>query len=197
MPAAGFLRARKTAATRAAVAREALRLFAEHGFEGVTVADVAAAAGVGERTVFRCFPDQEELLFGEDEACRSALAAALAARPAAEPPVAALTAASAAVTAALADRRDELAARLAVIRSSRALEVRKHARHAGFEAVLAAGLRARPPRSRRAAARSRGVACYDEAVDAWLHDADPHDPGLAARHRDALATVGRLLAPSE
>ena len=75
------LRERKKARTRAAISAAALRLFAERGYEAVTIADVAAAAEVGQRTVFRYFGDKDELLFGEDLAFRAALADALAARP--------------------------------------------------------------------------------------------------------------------
>ncbi len=41
-------------------------LFVEHGYERTTVEQIAAAAGVTERTFFRHFPDKEEVLFDED-----------------------------------------------------------------------------------------------------------------------------------
>ncbi len=45
-----------------------MSLFVEHGFEGVTVAQIAAAAGLTERTFFRYFADKREVLFpGHDE----------------------------------------------------------------------------------------------------------------------------------
>ena len=79
------LRERKKVQTRAAISAAALKLFAERGYDAVTVAEVAAAADVGERTLFRYFPVKEELLFGEDDVFRDALAGALAARPRDEP----------------------------------------------------------------------------------------------------------------
>jgi AcrR family transcriptional regulator len=42
----------------------ALGLFAERGYERTTVDDVAGAAGVSARTVFRYFPVKADLLFG-------------------------------------------------------------------------------------------------------------------------------------
>ena len=44
-----------------------LELFAEQGFEGTTVAEIASRAGLTERTFFRYFTDKREVLFtGQD-----------------------------------------------------------------------------------------------------------------------------------
>ncbi|QGQ20628.1 TetR family transcriptional regulator [Cellulomonas sp. JZ18] len=39
-------------------------LMAERGFDGITLADIAAAAGVGRTAVYNHFPDKEALLLG-------------------------------------------------------------------------------------------------------------------------------------
>lgn len=44
------------------ILREATRLFAESGFEGVSVAQIAKAAGVSQGAVFRHFPSKDKLL---------------------------------------------------------------------------------------------------------------------------------------
>jgi AcrR family transcriptional regulator len=59
------LRERKKRATREQIARVAMKLFAKRGFEAVTVAEVAEAAGVSEKTVFNYFPAKEDLVFAE------------------------------------------------------------------------------------------------------------------------------------
>jgi len=57
------LRERKKQQTRQAISDVATRMFIERGFENVTVAEVAAAAGVSVNTVFNYFTTKEELFF--------------------------------------------------------------------------------------------------------------------------------------
>lgn len=58
------LRERKKRQTREAIAKTALGLFAERGYDAVTVADVAEAAQVAVTTVFNYFKTKEDLFFG-------------------------------------------------------------------------------------------------------------------------------------
>ncbi|MCC3326628.1 TetR/AcrR family transcriptional regulator [Nocardia abscessus] len=55
------LRARKKQQTRDNISHHATLLFLEHGFEKVTIADVAAAAQVAKMTVTNYFPRKEDL----------------------------------------------------------------------------------------------------------------------------------------
>jgi AcrR family transcriptional regulator len=57
------LRERKKRQTREAIAETARRLFSERGFERVTVAEIARAADVAEKTVFNYFPTKEDLVY--------------------------------------------------------------------------------------------------------------------------------------
>jgi AcrR family transcriptional regulator len=74
------LRARKKRATRDAIAAAARRLFAERGFDAVTVAEIAAAADVSEKTVFNHFATKEDLAFAGGEARLSRLLTDIAQR---------------------------------------------------------------------------------------------------------------------
>jgi AcrR family transcriptional regulator len=56
------LRARKKERTRDAIADAAISLFLAHGFDRVSVADVAAAAEVSKPTLFRYFTAKEDLV---------------------------------------------------------------------------------------------------------------------------------------
>ena len=60
------------------------------GFEGVTVAEVAAAADVSEKTVFNYFPTKEDLFFDEVPKREALLVAAIREREPGESILAAL-----------------------------------------------------------------------------------------------------------
>ncbi|MGQ4511727.1 TetR family transcriptional regulator [Streptomyces sp. DW26H14] len=60
-PAPG-LRERKRVQTQRAIWSEAISLFLEQGFDGVTVNRIAAAANVSKMTVFNYFPTKEDLV---------------------------------------------------------------------------------------------------------------------------------------
>jgi len=76
------LRERKKRQTREAIAQAAMKLFVAHGFDEVTVADVARAADVSEKTVFNYFPAKEDLVLHGGEERRAALVEAIRTRPA-------------------------------------------------------------------------------------------------------------------
>ena len=84
------LRETKKLQTRQEIADEAMRLFVARGFEGVTVAEVAAAAGVSEKTVFNYFPTKEDLFFDEVPEREALLVAAIREREPGESILAAL-----------------------------------------------------------------------------------------------------------
>jgi len=71
---------RATAGSKNQIAQTALDLFIDQGYDNVTVEDVAAAAGVSRRTVFRHFPSKGELPF-PDHAERRERAEALLNEP--------------------------------------------------------------------------------------------------------------------
>jgi AcrR family transcriptional regulator len=62
------LRELKKARTRQAIQDAAWRLFAERGFEAVTVKEIARVAEVAEKTVFNYFPTKEDLVFDRMQA---------------------------------------------------------------------------------------------------------------------------------
>ena len=71
------LRERKKQRTREHIAATARRLFAERGFERVTVAEVAREAEVAEKTVFNYFPTKEDLFYSRLESFEDELLGAI------------------------------------------------------------------------------------------------------------------------
>ena len=70
--------------TRARIVDAAAELFAERGFDAVSVMEIARRAGVVEKTVFNHFPVKEGLVFDADPPMRAALLDAVRRRPAGE-----------------------------------------------------------------------------------------------------------------
>lgn len=70
-------RTRKRLATRQAISDAATRLFLAHGFDRVTIDEIAEAADVGRMTVFNHFPKKEDMFFDLDEPAREELRAVL------------------------------------------------------------------------------------------------------------------------
>ena len=71
------LRARKKAATEQAIVDAAMKLFAERGFAVTKVEDIAAAAGIGRRTLFRYFPTKQDIVLDPRRLDRAFARAAL------------------------------------------------------------------------------------------------------------------------
>jgi AcrR family transcriptional regulator len=95
------LRERKKRLTRAAIFAAAHALFAERGFDDVTVAEIADAANISVKTLFTYVGAKGELLFGGRPTVLDALVAAVRDRRLGQTP---LVAAGQALLAAVDDR---------------------------------------------------------------------------------------------
>ncbi|WP_152365743.1 TetR/AcrR family transcriptional regulator [Microlunatus speluncae] len=76
------LRQQRKAATRARIAATAMELFLDRGFEHVSVAEIAASAGVTEKTVFNHFASKEDLAHPQGQDLEAEVLEALRRRPA-------------------------------------------------------------------------------------------------------------------
>ena len=74
------LRERRKQETRQLISDVATRMFAERGFDEVTISQVADAAGVSKMTVTNYFPRKEDLVFDRAEGIVAHLAQVVAAR---------------------------------------------------------------------------------------------------------------------
>ena len=121
------IRERRRQQTRARIVDAAAELFAERGFDAVSVVEIAQRAGVVEKTVFNHFPVKEGLVFEADPPMRAALIDAVRHRPAGESVAAA---AGSFVVAAVSQLGSPAAAEgvaemARVIRGSRTLQARE------------------------------------------------------------------------
>lgn len=84
------IRDRKARATRARIAEAALQLFVSQGYAETTIDQIAAAANVGRRTVFRHFATKQAILLDHLVVRREAALQLLRERPPVEPPLVSL-----------------------------------------------------------------------------------------------------------
>ncbi len=178
---------------RAAVAEAALTLFAERGFDAVTVDEIAEAAGISRRTFFRYFASKEDALLPDETDRLEELREALASRPAGEPVLATIrrvTLAAAEGPTAM-DRSDTLA-RLRVIDASpsvnaRRLELQRRWEDAITE-LVAEHLGDDPATSVTArVVAGASVAAARAALDVWLATGGERD--LAGLLEEAFAVL--------
>jgi AcrR family transcriptional regulator len=127
------LRERKKQQTRETIARAALRLFAERGYDETTLADIATAANVAPRTIFAYFESKEDILLCEENGFLSELKQRLDERPAGTTTVDAIRE----FLASLEHPDEEAKLRKQVIAANPDLQVKMRGRHAQLEPMLA------------------------------------------------------------
>jgi AcrR family transcriptional regulator len=132
------LRERRRLRMRRTIQAQALRLFADKGFQATTIEEIAAAAEMAPRTFFRYFPTKEEVVFWSEYP--PMLAEFVAARPEDEP---ALEALQHGITDALAaiwdqdEERERMLERLRLAFRTPALHPRMRQQQAHWAAELA------------------------------------------------------------
>ena len=84
------LRDLKKARTRQLIAETAARLFAERGYEHVTVSEIARAAEVAEQTLYNYFPTKEQLVTDREQQIEEQLGRLIRSRPQGTSPAAAI-----------------------------------------------------------------------------------------------------------
>jgi AcrR family transcriptional regulator len=177
--------------SRGRLEQAALDLYGERGFENTTVAEIAARAGVTERTFFRHFADKREVLFGGAGALRELLANGVAAAPDSATPIDAVAAGLEAAGAMFQERRDFARRRQAVIAANAELQERELIKLASLASVLADALRRRGVKGPAATLTAEaGIAVFKVAFERWVTEKGKRDlPQLIRESLDELKAV--------
>ncbi|MET9856590.1 mycofactocin system transcriptional regulator [Streptomyces sp. NPDC006450] len=190
----GFHRVgRKPLTSRAELERQALRLFAERGFDDVTVDDIAAAAGIGRRTFFRYYKSKNDAVWGDFESELHWMRSSLAAFPPQAPVMDVLREAIVAFNHLDPAQVPWHRARMRLILEVPALQAHSTLRYADWRAVVSEYVAARLGQPQDALIpQVIAYTCLGAAVAAyeqWLRDEDADLGDLLDR---ALSALGPL-----
>jgi AcrR family transcriptional regulator len=176
----------------------ALELYLERGFDQTTTAEIAARAGVNERTFFRHFPDKREVLFDGQAALRAALTQAVAEAPDGLQPLEILLCAFRKAGRILEDNRPFSEPRLEVIAVTPALRERELAKAASLTDAVADALRQRDVADRLAGlAAQTGWAAFHQAAQAWIDDPSQSLDAHLSRAFDDLRALSATVRPAQ
>ncbi len=173
----------------------ALDLYARQGFEQTTVADIAAAVGLSERTFFRHFTDKREVLFDGQEHLVQLFVDAVAAAP---PDTAPLEAVAAALTSTASeyfseDRREHSRRRQEVIDATAGLAERELLKMGVLAGAIAQALRDRGVAEPVATlAAESGITVFRIAFGLWVAEGEQRT--LVQLERDLLAQLRAISA---
>jgi AcrR family transcriptional regulator len=170
----------------------ALELFARQGFDGTTVAEIAAAAGVTERTFFRYFADKREVLFTGQEEFERDFVDGLGDAGEAHPMAMIARALDRAAARFPDERRPWSRARQDVIDVEPSLQERELLKLSALAAALTRALQERGVDATAAAlAAESGVAVFRIAFAGWI--ADGEQRSLPELQRATLAELRALV----
>jgi AcrR family transcriptional regulator len=171
----------------------ALELYRERGYDRTTTAEIAARAGVTERTFFRHFPDKREVLFDGEAVFHEALATAIAEAPGALGPMEVLLATFRSIETMLEANRPFTEPAQEVIARTPALQERQLAKTASTIAAVAAALQRRGVEANLATlAAGTGMAVFGHAARAWY---EYPSVGLGVHLERAFQALHGLSAP--
>jgi AcrR family transcriptional regulator len=173
--------------SRGRLQEAALALFAARGFDQTTAAEIAARAGLTERTFFRHFADKREVLFGGSALLQERIVAGVAGAPPGAGPLDAVACGLSAAAAMLGEfRRDLSRQRQIVIAANPELRERELAKLADYAETVANALRQRGVREPQASlAADAGMTVFRVAMERWASEDDDRD--LADVMRDSMA----------
>lgn len=134
-PAANMVE-RKRRLVRDELARAAMKLMADQGFEETTVDQIVAAVGMSRRTFSRYFDSKEDVVVHTIAEAAERMCAELSGRPADEPPGVALRHAMSVLTCLSVDHTDKMLRQIRLILDTPALLARYLERQSQWQAEI-------------------------------------------------------------
>ena len=173
--------------------KAAMELYAKKGFDETTVAEIAARAGLTERTFFRYFADKREVLFGGSEDLTAVLVADVGGAPPGASPLDVVAGALGRVGALLQEHRGRTFARRRqrILTQNPELQERELIKMASWSAAVGRALRARGVDEPQASLTAEaGLAAFRVAFAQWVSPKDRHElPELIAASIEELRRV--------
>lgn len=176
---------------RGRLEQSALELYLERGFEQTTVAEIAARAGLTERTFFRHFADKREVLFGGSGFLQDLLTGAVADAPDDVAPLDVVAGALEESGPFFDGRRDVVKQRRTIIAGNPELQERELIKLATLAAAMAGALRMRGiSESAATLIAEAGIAAFRVAFERWVDG--PMERDLAQCIRESFAELRQL-----
>ncbi|GAA0666852.1 MULTISPECIES: TetR/AcrR family transcriptional regulator [Streptomyces] len=178
---------------RERLAKVALELYSERGYEQTTVAEIAKRAGLTERTFFRHYADKREVLFDGSGELQELAVSGVVGAPESAAPLDAMAAGLEAASGWFADRREHARRRQAVIVANAELRERELIKLASLSAALADALRGRGVAEPAASlAAEAGMAVFKVAFQRWIAEAE--EATLSQLMRESMAELKAVTA---
>ena len=175
-----------------------MELFQERGYARTTVEEIAARAGLTERTFFRYFADKREVLFSGSKELEKGIVGGIERAPREASPLELVVAAFAAAGAELEDRRDLrfVRARYALVTNHGEIQERELVKLASLALAVTKALRARGvPEPAASLAAEVGIAVFKIGFERWVNERKPRD--LAAHIRAAADALKAIAAEGD
>lgn len=175
---------------RGRLEQAAMDLFQTRGYDQTTVEEIAARAGLTERTFFRYFADKREVLFGSSKDLEKLIVDCIVEVPRTTAPLDAVTTALEATTPIFESRRVYARKRRGIIAAHAELRERELIKLASWAEAIAESLRQRGVGDPTAGLIAEtGIAIFRNAFERWIDDKEQH---VLSRHIQVV--LGELKA---
>ena len=178
---------------RGRLEKAALELFQKRGYVQTTVEQIAAHAGLTERTFFRYFADKREVLFSGSKGLEKTITQRIHSAPSESSPLEVVADAFETAAVELQAHRElsYVRARHALVTKHAELQERELIKLASLATAVTKALRARGVDEPFASlAAQAGIAVFKVGFERWVSERKPHE--FATHVREAMATLKTL-----